>query len=450
MNRMQRVLLVNPHETEQLGFSNPPLGLLYIAGTLLKHGIDVRIVDGCREGRDSIRKAIEAFHPEMVGITCLTPGRKKALDVALMAKEFDSKTYVVMGGAHATIMHKQLLANYPSIDCIVIGEGEQTCLELAQGINPNEISGIAYRDGSGKIITNPPRKYVEDLDVLPFPAWHLIDLHKYPARNDGHLKVVNGVRLDREPRISVIFSRGCKGRCTFCSTWWIWRGWRRRSPKNMVDEIELLYEKHGIRHFCFADDAMTVDKKAAIELCDEIIHRNLKIAFHCTTRSDCVDEHLLGRLKSAGCYCITYGIETASPMLLDKMNKENDIESATRAIEQTKKAGILATALLIVGSVGETDETVGETIAFIKNTRPNGIGIAGSLWILPGTKLYQDCRRVGFIDDDFWLSDEPYKVYTLEHDFKRLRNYARRIMWHGIGPRKLAIQKLKNILNLIS
>lgn len=420
---MKKVLLVNPHETEQSGFSNPPLGLLYLAGTLLKHGFTVRVADGCLDGKEAISAAIKEFKPEIVGITCLTPGRKKALDIAKMVKDFDSSTMVVLGGAHSTIMHRQIMEHYSFVDIIVLGEGEVTFLEIAQMKDPAQINGIIYRNNE-QIVKTSPRNYIENLDEIPFPAWHLVDLKKYPAIDKG---VIRGIDLAIEPRISVIFSRGCKGHCDFCSTWWIWKGWRHRSATNMADEIELLYKEYGIRHFCFADDAMTVNREETIKLCDEIIGRQLNIVFHVTTRTDCVDEIVLEKLKAAGCYKIAFGIETGSPALLKKMCKENDIETAELAIKTSKKAGILVTALLIVGNVGETEESLKDTIRFLKRTKPDDVGCVGGLWILPGTKLYQQCRRKGYIDDDYWLGDEPYMIYTEEFTQEQLSQMQKRI-----------------------
>jgi len=438
---MCRVLLVNPHETQQAGFSNPPLGLLYLAGNLLKNGFEVKLVDGCLEGKEAVKDAIEKFRPEIVGITCLTPGRKKALEIAEMAKNFDANVKVVMGGAHPTIMHKQIMENYPCVDYIVLGEGEETLLEIAQGQDPARINGVVYRD-NGKIVKTPPREYIQNLDNIPMPAWHLLELNKYPAIDHG---VYRGINLAEVPRISIIFSRGCKGHCDFCSTWWIWKGWRHRSAKNMADEIELLYRDHGIRHFCFADDAMTVDRQATIEFCDEIIDRQLNIVFHVTTRTDCVDEVVLEKLKAAGCYKISFGIETGSPALLEKMCKENDIANAERAIKLSKKAGLLATALLIIGNVGETKETVRDTIRFLRRTKPDDIGCVGGLWILPGTKLYQACKRKGYINDDYWLTDEPLKIYTLEYSIKELDIMQRKVLKYQTIPIRL-INKFRKII----
>lgn len=420
---MKKVLLVNPHETEQSGFTSPPLGLLYLAGNLLKHGFDVRVVDGCLEGKAAVQKAVEEFRPQLVGITSLTPGRKKAIEIADMVKKFDSGTTVVLGGAHPTIMYRQLMENYPSIDYIVIGEGEESSLELAQGKEPSQVKGIVYRE-NGKIVKTPVRNNVANLDDIPFPAWRLLDLKRYPAIDRG---VYHGVDLEKVPRISVIFSRGCTGHCDFCSTWWIWKGWRHRSAKNMVDELELLCRDHGIRHFCFADDAMTVDRQATIDLCDEIVGRKLDIAFHATTRTDCVDEQLLKKMKEAGCYKIAFGIETGSPALLEKMGKDNDVQTAARAIRLAKEAGLVVTALMIIGNVAETKETVRETVNFLKRTQPDEIGCVGGLWILPGTKLYRDCKKKGYIEDSFWLSDEPFKIYTMEYSLEQLDDMKKQV-----------------------
>jgi len=413
---LKRVLLVNPPETEQSGYSNPPLGLLYLAGTLLKAGFKVRLVDGCVDGPRALAAALSEFRPDIAGVTCLTPGRKKSLAAVEQIKAFDADIVTVLGGVHPTIMPQQLLLNYPFVDLVVIGEGEKAMLEIAQGKPPAEIAGIVYRRG-GEAVKTAARVHEKDLDNIPFPAWQLLDLKKYPPLDSG---VENGVDLAREPRISVIFSRGCSGHCDFCSTWWIWRGWRCRSAANMADELQLLYRDFGIRHFCFADDSMTVNRESVIALCDEILSRGMKIAFHATTRTDCVDAEMLAKMKAAGCYNISFGIETASPRLLDKLGKENTVAASERAIALCRQAGIKVTALLIAGSVGETWETIRETVAFLRRTRPDRVGCVGGLWILPGTKLYRDCAARGLINDDFWLTDEPYMTYTAEHSLKEL------------------------------
>jgi anaerobic magnesium-protoporphyrin IX monomethyl ester cyclase len=416
-----KVLLINPPETRQLGYTNPPLGLLYLAGMLKAHGIESKLVDGGLLGWNSVEEALVDYEPDIVGITCLTPGRQKAFQVARLVKARNPKTLVVMGGAHPTIMYRQILENYPEVDIVVRGEGEHTFLEIVQGLDLDKIAGIVFRS-KGEIIENKPREYVANLDDIPSPAWEMIDFQQYPARGSG---IINGVDLNVEPRVSVIFSRGCQGHCTFCSTWWIWRQWRYRSPTHMADELELLNKVYQVKHLVFADDSFSLNREAAIELCREIIRRKLKIAFHVTTRVDAVDEEMLHLLKQAGCYEIAYGIETGSPKLLKKMNKETDLTTSERAIRLTKAAGLRVTALIIVGNVGETLETVKETASFLRSTKPTTIGSVGGLWILPGTALYQQAKRLGLINDDFWLGDEPYMIWNYEYSESELAEFQK-------------------------
>jgi radical SAM superfamily enzyme YgiQ (UPF0313 family)/GT2 family glycosyltransferase/acetyltransferase-like isoleucine patch superfamily enzyme/ubiquinone/menaquinone biosynthesis C-methylase UbiE/glycosyltransferase involved in cell wall biosynthesis len=421
---MKKILLVNPHGTEQSGFSNPPLGLLYLAGTIRASGFNVQIVDGCLDGEDSVYAAIDNFRPHFVGITCLTPGRHQALKIAAEAKKRNPDSLIVLGGVHPTIMYRQIMQHFPFVDMIVRGEGEIAFVELLHDTPMHEIEGLSFRD-KGKIVNTGVRRPIKNLDSLSFPAWDMLDLNRYPAIDKG---IYNGIDLAKVPRVSVIYSRGCSGSCHFCSSWWIWKGWRCRSATNMVDELEWLYYEQDIRHFCFADDALTVDRAATLSLCEEIIRRNLQIVFHATTRSDCVDAEMLEKLKTAGCYKIAIGVETASQTLLDRMGKANDVRNAEHAIRIAKEAGLITTALMIVGNVGETEKTIAESLAFLERSQPDEVGTVGGLWILPGTRLYADCKNMGYIDDDFWLSDAPYKTYTREHSIQKLATFKKILM----------------------
>jgi len=414
-----RVLLVNPDSAAQEGYSNPPLGLAYLAGTLERHGIQVRIVDGFLVGRIGIEQAVREFDPGLVGITCYTPGRTSVIDIAKWVKTYRRDMITVLGGPHATIMWKQIMINYQQVDMCVLGEGEQTLLEIVLGTPYAQITGVVWRNDD-VVTKNLPRKYIENLDFIPFPAWHLLPLHQYPNRGSG---VHNGIDLSIEPRISVVFSRGCSASCSFCSTWWIWRGHRCRSAANMADELELLNQQHGFRHIIFADDAFSADMLAAKTLCQEIITRRIKIAWLATTRVDAVDHELLQLMRESGCYEISYGVESGSQRILDLMGKKATVQQAKEAIIATKETGIRATVLLIVGNEGETSESVNETVDFLNDTDPDNIGSVGGLWIFPGTALYTRAKREKLIDDSFWLTDEPIKVYLAEHSEKDLRKY---------------------------
>jgi anaerobic magnesium-protoporphyrin IX monomethyl ester cyclase len=412
----QKVLLINPPESGRGDYSTPPLGLLYIAAVLRKNDIDATLVDGYLAGWSGIEKRIAEYRPTVVGITCHTYSRSKVLKVAGLVKKMAPNALVIAGGAHATIMHRQLLEHYPDLDIAVRGEGERTFLEICQGKPLGEIDGIAYREG-GRICVTADRKLIENLDELPFPAWELVDLSKYPPDGSG---VYNGIDIGREPCVPVVFSRGCIGRCVFCCDKVLWKRWRRRSAKNMADELELLTKRYGVRRVTFNDDLFTADRKAAMEVCEEIVRRGISIAFEITSRVDTLNEELLRALKKAGCFKICFGIESASPELLTRMKKEADVGAAERAIALTKSMGIRTSALLIAGNIGETRRTINETIDFINRTEPDEIGLANGLRILPGTELYEHAKHLNFINDSFWLTDYNWKIFTAENSKLRL------------------------------
>ncbi|MFZ3062826.1 MAG: radical SAM protein [Actinomycetota bacterium] len=386
-----KVLLVNPHQTDQGGFSNPPLGLLYLASAV--RGIaEVQIVDGYLVGREGIFKKIEEFKPDIAGITCLTPGRKKALEIAKYAKEKGAKTF--LGGAHPTIMWRQIYEHYPFVDVIFIGEGEETFRSFAKN----------FSSIPGRVCAQPEK--LLDLDGIKFPAWDLIDLWAYPGAAPVNFEGINLA----EARIPVIFSRGCTGHCTFCSTWWIWKKYRTRSPKNMVDEIEWLASM-GHRHFVFEDDALTIEIEKTKGMLRELIRRELGIAFHATTKVEAFDQELACLLREAGCYEVSIGVESGNLKILKSIGKTITPEDSKRVISQAHKAGLKVCALTMVGNPGETKETINETIRLLQECQVDVVGTIGCVWVLPGTRLYYQCVRKGTISDDFWLGDEEVFVY---------------------------------------
>lgn len=384
---MAQVLLVNPHETAQGGYSSVPIGLGYLAGTLVANGIDVKIVDGYLDGFEGIKASIDTERPEWVGVTCYTPGRHHALDVARYAKESGCKT--ILGGPHATIMWKQIAEHYPFVDYCVRGEGESILLDLVTGKSPS-----MHRDN------------VLDLDEIPFPAWHLFELNRYPG---GMMQTFRGVNIG-EPRIPVIFSRGCTGDCDFCSTWWVWGGWRCRTPENMIAELELLQHKHGVHHLVFQDDALTLDPEAIKSLCRLIVERDLHFGIFGTTRTDACDQEMFDLMADAGFYGVSMGIESGSQRMLDLMNKHNTVEQNEAAIGMAHNAGLAVCALIVQRYPGETEEDRKLTEAFLNRTRPVDVGTIGCTWVLPGTKLYRQMKSEGRISDDYWLG--PDEVYA--------------------------------------
>ena len=394
-----KVLLVNPHQTDQGGFSNAPLGLMYLASAI-RDIADVKISDGYLIGKEGIFKDIDEFKPDIVGCTCYTPGRHKALEILKYAKNKGCIT--VIGGAHPSVMFLQIMNNYSFVDIIIKGEGERAVADI---INHSVPSKNFYE-----------QKLIENLDDISFPAWDLVDLNKYPGGSGEH----NGIPLG-QTRIPIIFSRGCTGNCIFCSTWKIWKTYRTRSPVNMADEIEQLVSM-GYQHFVFEDDALNGDLPKTKLMLSELIKRKLPIAYHATLRIESFDKELAVLLYDSGCYGVSIGVETGSDEMLKSIGKTITTEDTKQVIKDAKSAGLKVCALTMIGNPGETDDTIQKTIRLLQQSKPDDVGTIGCVWVLPGTALYNHCKVKGMIDDDYWLGNEEIFVYKEPH-FKS--------NWHG-------------------
>lgn len=376
-----------------------PNGLLYISAFLLKNGIDSEVLNLYRQGVDVI---LDRF-PNIVGISCFTFNRHACLELARQLKEKQKDIKIVFGGPHSTIMYRQLL-DLDFIDAIVLGEGEETFLELVKACKKGDpldnVKGIAYKR-QGRIIDNGPREPVQDLDTLPFPA----QFFKYKR---------------------LMTSRGCPGKCIFCDSPVLWGcKVRLRSAKNVVDEIELLQKKYGLNSFIISDDTFTFSKERTIEICKEIIKRGLKITWDCRSRVNYICEERLRWMKRAGCSIISYGVESGSPKILQGLKKGFNLDQVKQAARITRNCGIALNFYLIVGSPGETDDTIRETMTLIEETKPTSI-FTFIMQLTPGTELYERSKSKGIITDDIWQENKSGSIfYTKEKTLPELARYLR-------------------------
>jgi len=408
MIKYKKILLVNPPHVEQGGYTPSPLGILYLAAYLrLDKKLKIKIVDASVEGEKKLITVLKNFRPNLVGISSLTPGRHEAFKVALTAKKINPQCKIVLGGIHPTLMWKQIMENYPQIDFIVKGEGEITLWDLVHEKNLKKIKGLIWKN-KNIIVKNPDQPLISNLNKLPFPAWDMIDPKIYPAWGKG---IYNNVDTGKEIRYPLIFSRGCMGACTFCSSWMVWKGYRCRSGLKVADEVEYLYKRYGARHFVFQDDTLTGNHKEMIIFCKEILKRKVKIAIFGTTRVDQVNIKILKWMKKAGFYELSYGIESGSPALLLKINKRTNMKQNYIAAQITKKSGIRFTALMMSGLPGETVKDRQLSIKFLKKINPKHTGSLGETWIFPGTALYEQAKHARLINDSFWLGKKPYYIY---------------------------------------
>jgi radical SAM superfamily enzyme YgiQ (UPF0313 family) len=387
-----RFLLVNPHypisETP-----SPPLGLAYLAGALEKAGIDVYILDFVvfPYSRTALESFLKNFRPTVVGVTSVTMNFKDAIRIIKDVKKFDPGILTVMGGPHVTFHGDKTLITYPELDVVVLGEGEQTVLELAEFIQNHDdlkhVKGILYRHGS-EIQATPMRPYV-DLDRLPIPSRHLVPLGRY--------------RTLGMP-ISMTTSRGCPYQCIFC----VGRKMggarvRLRNPDQVVDELEYL-NTLNFHQINIADDLFTANKNHCLAVCDEIIRRNLKIKWTSFARVDTVSPEITFKMKAAGCKAVSFGIESANPEILRKIKKGITQKQAIAAVKLCTQIGITPYASFILGLPGETPETLKETLDFSRELKE--MGLASGFHLLapfPGTEIRENSCQLGLkILTDDW------------------------------------------------
>lgn len=376
-------VLINPPEMKQMGYTPPPLGLLYLAA----NDPDTRIADLALHGSQF---AVADEPVGVVGCTMLTPTRHSALFTLKNWKENNPGVTTVAGGVHVSLMTKQLVDNYPFVDYWVVGDGERAWKRLCEGERPTE-----------KVIVD----HVENLDSLPMPAWDRIDINQYPARGSG---VHRGNDLSTLPRVSIVLGRGCEGSCTFCSTWWVNGKYRYHGREWMRQEIDYLWDA-GVRHLVFQDDNLCDDRLAFTRLCQILDYYNFSW-FGCA-RVDNFSLELARMAKDAGCYQMSFGIESGSKTILASMHKKTTLEQALDAREACRQAGITFTALMMGGYPGETPETRFETEQFLARLQPDDIGSMGYTFVLPGTHLYAECKRQGMISDDYWLGPDEWFIY---------------------------------------
>jgi anaerobic magnesium-protoporphyrin IX monomethyl ester cyclase len=366
----------------------PPLGLGYLAAVLEKNQYEVDVIDCQALGIsfDEFRNEIGNRKPSIVGITAITLTYNPALEVAKITKQVHPNCLVVLGGPHATFWDEQALKDSPYLDVVVRKEGEITFLELVRrvenGISFDNVMGTTCRK-DGKILKNPDRPYIENLDELPFPARHLWPLEK--------LRKVEDV-------FYLTTSRGCTSWCEFCEAVRMFgRRYRMRSPKNIVDELEYLHNTYNAKQFTFCDDAFTIDQARIEKLCEEILDRNLKIVWNCGTRVDKVTKELLINMKEAGCVSVWFGVESGSQEVLDVMNKGISTSQTIKAIGWVRELGLTPVPNVLLGFPGETKETAWRTIKFIEKVSPDNVAFFNIATPLPGTPMYDQVKENGWL-----------------------------------------------------
>jgi Fe-S oxidoreductase len=393
------VLLINPmdkgHVTNGLGLRVPPLNLMYLAAALEKGSMSVKILDDdlYQVGSEKMANLASKIDPLVVGVTATTATIKNALKYVKTIKKLLPNTLTVIGGPHPTFTPEGTLKEEEALDVVVVGEGEETLTEVAEEYKRNDlknfedIKGIVYRD-NGRINATPPRPLIKNLDDLPFPARHLIPFKEY--------------KTSQSQAGGMITSRGCVFNCNYCSSSLIMgKKFRGRSPENVVDELEELVYKYGVRDIAFLDDIFMLNKRRAMAVADEIQNRGLDVSFVTSSRVDTVNRELLESLKKAGMGTLYCGVESGSQRVLDLMGKGITLKQAEDAIKAAKEVDINVLGSFILGYPGETSHEMDQTIDFSIKLDPDYSQFS-ILTPFPGTPIYYELKQKGLLDTEDW------------------------------------------------
>lgn len=401
---MSEICLINPpldkKTTSKFPMSGVPLGIACLAGYLREKKVEVAVIDAPIEGYDFKKTALETAKSgaKIAGVSCLTENRYSAIKTLEEIKKINPKIITILGGLHATFSDKLLLRHYKAVDIVVRGEGEETLYELIKTLRANKpldkVLGISFRK-NGEIIANPPRLFIQDIEKLPFPAYDLFPMKKYPLPPD----------ISRAKQTALVTtSRGCPMGCKFCETTHAWgRKIRSTSAKRLFEQVKHLHDDFGVDYIRFADDLFTLKKDKVMEFCKLVVKNRLPIRFRIQARVDSVDEEMLIALKKAGCDLIEYGAESGSNKVLKAIGKNITVDRIKKAVQLTKKIGIELKYFLIIGALEEEPEETWETFKLIRDTKPDWIGI-NPLTIYPGTEVFEIAKKQKLISDNLWVN----------------------------------------------
>lgn len=442
---MSNVLLLNQYYTvendsQELILASLPLNLLNLGSYLNSKGVtcDVEdlgmfdfndwIRDGnrkrCGKSNSQIKKIVLEKKPILIGLSCMYSRHfQDIVNLATFIKKINPKIKIVTGGNHASSFAKWI-AGMGIFDYVVVGEGEETLLELSQHLidkkqDVSEIKGLVYKKGK-KIIENQRRLLIWDLNKLPPLDYSLVDVKKYAALSK------ESVYLMRTPVLGIMSSRGCPGDCVFCTVRAVWgKTWRGKNAVVTVDEIELLHKTYGINEISFLDDSAAVNKKRWGEICDEIIRRKLDIKW--TTPNGIahwtLDKRLIKKMKKAGCYRITFGIESGNQDIRKYIHKTHSLTQAVNLIRYANKIGMWTICTHILGFPYETKEQIMDTINFAKHS---GTDFAAFFTLnpQPTSLVYEDFKKEGLLNFDDIFKTKTFNQKKYQEMYKMLNEEA--------------------------
>lgn len=401
----------------------PPMDLLYMGGSLESKGVECKLVDFPAHdlGWDDLRNMFLEFKPDALILSITTPTLQDDMKAAQMAKELNPNIVTVTKGAHFIHLDRDSLTLYPQLDVIMRGEYEETVCDLAAGTPWADVKGITHRV-NGEPVRNTDRPYIQNIDDIPFPARHLMDNRPYFRPDTGEIQA------------TIVTSRGCPFPCVFCLAQPVsGKKARNRSPENVIAELRECVEKHGIRSFLFRSDLFTANKRWVIQLCKAIQQEKMDINWACNSRVDTIDEEMLCEMKAAGCWLVSFGVESGDPDMLDKMKKLVDFEKIEPAIKLCRKVGVKSSVYFLIGLPWENRETFDRTKRFAQQLDPDFIEFFYT-YPFHGTEFYEIAVQEGLLKEGEFPKQSynhpaiPTKYLSLE-ELRPLRKEALRAFY---------------------
>jgi radical SAM superfamily enzyme YgiQ (UPF0313 family) len=417
----------------------PPLGIAYLAATLKKYNFNFHVIDSVGEKIDSFRpldsikaqvhgltnyEIIEKIptHTNVIGISSMFANDWIYIrELVKLCRQNFPEAKIVLGGEYPTADYSYILENYPEVDICVLGEGEDTLLELLSRIEEkkcfSDISGIAFNK-DGQVIKTPRRLRIKDLEQIPWPDWSQIPIDEY-------MRISGSFYAAEEKSMPLLGSRGCPYSCTFCSSPNMWTTrWVAREIDDVIAEIKHYVSYYGAKHIRFFDLTAIINRKWTIEFCERLIAENLPVTWSLPvgTRTEAVDEHLLRLLKRSGCLSMDMSAESGSPETLKRIKKRLSVGHIQGIIRSASKIGFKVRVNVIFGLPGQTKKEVLQSIIFILKSAIFGASDLACMQFAPypGSELFDQLKKEKRLE---LKSNDEYELYLFQNINNSLNSF---------------------------
>ncbi len=420
-----RVLLLEPPKVpwEMMGdVAALPLGLAQLAACLEQAKIPVEILDAnaLKIGWDGMEAAIARTGPDLIGMTVYTPYVPEVSRAVRIARQAAPQAVIALGGPHVTFTVEETLRTMPEVDVVVRGEGDRILVDLVRALNAGEglerVPGINFRQ-NGQIVETPAPPPV-DVTTLPMPAFHLLPMDRYFWRELGGTFA------------TLLASRGCPFKCTFCSEWPFWRGgWRPYNPEMVVEQLDVLVNRYGRNNIWFGDDCFNVDRDHMAAICEGILQRGIDVNWYYQGRADLLVKHkdLLPLTRRAGNRMVQIGIEASNDEQRDELNKQLGTETVKEAVRLLRQNDIVCQGMMIVGLPSDSPHTFEQKVRLIKQLDVD-FPVFTMYTLFPGTPAYEEAVAKGWIE-----LPADYARHDMGHALMPTQHMTRKQVWNYTG-----------------